>query len=231
MVTVAVFFAIAGGAYAARYAITSAKQISPRAQKELAKKLGKVGPRGQIGAQGPAGPAGPAGPGGPAGKDGLQGLEGKTGPQGPAGPPGPPGEDGTTGFTEVLPSGKTLKGDWSLEANAPSAGNEGVVYNAVSFGIPLGEAPTPHYIPPEPQTLPEGCKGSVKEPEAEPGNLCVFAREEFNTESPPKICSFGDDGICLNQGEGTDEGGFGIATLAREKGLVVVLGTWAVTAS
>src|SRR5437763_16587897 len=52
----ALFFAMGGGAYAAKhYLITSTKQISPKVLKAL---KGKAGKPGAAGATGPAGPAG-----------------------------------------------------------------------------------------------------------------------------------------------------------------------------
>jgi hypothetical protein len=54
------------------------------------------------------------------------------------------GKNGTTGFTETLPSGKTLQGDWSI-VEAPSS-NGALVNTSLSFGIPLAAAPAVHYI-------------------------------------------------------------------------------------
>lgn len=63
--TLALVFAMSGGAIAAsHYIITSKKQISPKVLKSL---KGKTGKAGAPGAAGPAGPAGAAGPAGPAG--------------------------------------------------------------------------------------------------------------------------------------------------------------------
>jgi hypothetical protein len=81
--TLAVFFAMSGGAYAAsHYLITSTKQISPKVLKSLTGKAGAPGANGANGAQGPQGPAGPAGANG----TGTPGAEGK---------PGAPGESVT----------------------------------------------------------------------------------------------------------------------------------------
>jgi len=65
----ALFFAMAGGAYAAKhYLITSTKQISPKVMTALK------------GNRGPAGTAGPQGPQGPKGDSGTNGAVGATGP-------------------------------------------------------------------------------------------------------------------------------------------------------
>lgn len=73
----ALVFAMAGGAYAAKkgWIITSTKQIKPSV---IAALKGKAGPAGPQGLAGPQGPAGAAGKEGPAGK-------GETGPEGKAG--------------------------------------------------------------------------------------------------------------------------------------------------
>jgi Collagen triple helix repeat (20 copies) len=76
--TLALVFAMSGGAFAAKhYLLSSTKQISPKVLKALKGKTGKTG------ATGPAGPAGLTG------KEGLSGKEGKEGKEGKQGPPGP----------------------------------------------------------------------------------------------------------------------------------------------
>ncbi len=81
--TLALVFAITGGAYAARrYLITSTRQFSPKVLEQLQARAGTTGPTGPIG---PAGPAGTRGETGPAGEKGA------------AGSPGANGRDGTNG--------------------------------------------------------------------------------------------------------------------------------------
>jgi hypothetical protein len=77
--TLALVFAMSGGAMAANhYLLSSTKQISP----SLLKKL--KGRTGNAGATGKEGPAGKEGPVGKAGAEGQTGAEGKTGPEGNA---------------------------------------------------------------------------------------------------------------------------------------------------
>jgi hypothetical protein len=66
--TLALVFAMSGGALAAKhYLINSTKQIKPSVLKSLKGNSGKTGAAGPGGPAGPAGPAGPGGPAGPAG--------------------------------------------------------------------------------------------------------------------------------------------------------------------
>src|SRR5271170_7001979 len=63
--TLALFFAISGGAMAANhYLITSTKQVSPKVLKKLTGKTGKTGATGATGAAGATGATGKEGPAG-----------------------------------------------------------------------------------------------------------------------------------------------------------------------
>jgi Collagen triple helix repeat (20 copies) len=101
--TLAVVFAMSGGAYAlsgrtggpsssSARGGTSAKAAKTK-KKAKAKAKRIPGPRGPEGKQGPAGPAGPAGPVGP---QGAAGAKGETGAAGAAGAAGASGADGTS---------------------------------------------------------------------------------------------------------------------------------------
>jgi hypothetical protein len=230
-VTLALFFAISGGALAAsHYVITSTKQISPKVLKALK------------GASGPAGPAGAAGPAGPAGAAGAKGETGGVGSQGPEGKAGAPGANGKEGepWTAggTLPSGKTLKGEWNISGTATEA--NALMAGSVSFALPLEEAPVKHYIRVE-EAPPAGCTGSAEDPGAAKGNLCVFAAQEENTLHAfpggfpplPAICALEAPAGCIaNAGKETTASplGFGVETLAEGAGDVFANGSWAVTA-
>lgn len=96
--TLALVFAMSGGAYAAgRYLITSPKQISPKVLNELKGRRGQTGAAGAAGAQGQQGAQGPAGPQGSTGEKGAAGSAGNEGAQGPVGPAGPQGPAGPAG--------------------------------------------------------------------------------------------------------------------------------------
>jgi hypothetical protein len=244
--TLALVFAMSGGAYAAKhYLITSTKQISPKVLKAL------KGANGKSGAAGLAGLAGAQGAQGPQGAAGAKGENGAPGAKGENGAPGAKGENGTTGFTETLPSKKTLKGEWNADGSAMPGAEKTHFRSSVSYALPLVAGPATHYIRVEEgegehleaTVVKEGkCKGTVEEPEAAPGNLCVFAKSEENTikeveTSPgvffkyPVVCKRETE-ECFTGGEGEGSRfGFGIEALSKESGeMVFAAGTWAVTA-
>ncbi len=103
--TVALVFAMCGGALAANhYLISSTKQISPKVLKKLKGATGNPGPAGPAGAKGAPGATGAQGSGGTPGTRGAEGKEGKEGPPGKEGPQGTPGSAGIAkSFLQVGP--------------------------------------------------------------------------------------------------------------------------------
>ncbi len=220
--TLALVFAMSGGAYAAKhYLITSTKQISPKVLKAL---KGKNGTNGLTGAVGPAGAAG---------KDGTNGTNGKDGAPGTPGLEGKEGSPWTLGGT--LPKGKTLKGEWSIS----SIGTHEAV-TSVSFALPLKKAPEAHYIyAGDAPAAGSGCKGTLEKPEAEEGKLCVFAHYEENSlkselgVAVPTICAWESSTTapeyCLSPPNASPFG-FGMEAFAESNTARMLLnGTWAVT--
>jgi hypothetical protein len=154
--TLALVFAMSGGALAAtHYLITSKKQISPKVLKEL---------KGNAGAAGGAGAAGAAGAPGKEGAAGKEGTNGNTGPNGESvlvkgvnpgaeckeggsefkvgsgaaayacnGAKGKEGKPGTAGGT--LPPGATETGTWSFAADSDVR----LERVPISFPIPLAK--------------------------------------------------------------------------------------------
>lgn len=224
--TVALVFAMSGGAYAAgKYVISSTKQISPKVLKSL---VGKTGKAGANGAPGPAGPAGPAGLQGAAGKEGLVGKEGpagkgatgNTGATGPQGPAGPQGTPGTSGFTEMLPKGKTETGNWAASASA-----EGPVVAAISFNIPLEKelgASNVTYAGAHGNGT--TCLGSPEAPSATPGYLCVYQAESAGVNL--KFTEI----LTATAKPGANKSGAVLLLEGEAEAPRYAFGTWAVTA-
>jgi Collagen triple helix repeat (20 copies) len=186
--TLALVFAMSGGAYAAgKYLITSTKQISPKVLTALKGKNGKNGTNGTNGAQGPVGEKGPAGTNGTNGVNGGPGTPGSPGAKGATGATGPIGTTGPTGATGPqgpLQKGATETGAWSVPISMSSASGQFRASNPISFTLPLAAVPTATFIAVGgPVVAP--CSGSVEEPGAEPSvaggkpNLCVFEGEVF----------------------------------------------------
>jgi hypothetical protein len=181
--TLALVFAMTGGAYAAKkYLITSTKQISPSVLKTLQGKAGPAGANGAAGAQGPAGPQGPQGPGGSLGAKGETGPEGKQGPQGIPGEKGLKGEKGANGQPwtpeSQLPEKATETGTWSF---GPTISNGTFAWESLaSFTVKLKEPLTSEHVhfvtreEVENHSAPSQCLGNLEEPSAASGNLCLY---------------------------------------------------------
>lgn len=162
---VALVAALSGAAIAAGgLSRSQEKQIKKIVKKEVKKEAKK-----HPGPQGPAGPAGAAG------------AKGATGAQGVQGNPGTPGKDGEDGVCSislpecVLPSNATVTGNWSWSTQ-PGAATFGGVFATISFPLKYGESdgevPTIEFH--ESGDTSENCEGSMTEPIADPGFLCIY---------------------------------------------------------
>jgi hypothetical protein len=102
---------------------------------------------------------------GRAGKNGISGTNGKNGANGLNGANGAQGIPGP--FLEALPSGRTETGVYALE------GDGSVIQAGFGFTFPLVSAPVAHFIADKASPSTE-CPGSVSNPRATPGSLCVY---------------------------------------------------------
>jgi Collagen triple helix repeat (20 copies) len=218
--TLALVFAMTGGAWAGKYLITSTKQISPSVLKKLKGKRGPTGPTGPAGASGLNGTNGPAGP---------------AGPEGPTGPKGEKGEPGTFDPDVLLPKEETLTGTWGT-----SGGESDISMVAITFAAHVSPAPTIYYlnrfgegfaISPTGETetiseeeFEEACPGSASAPTADPGFLCLYETKGENTTFLYLILEELSEELSFSSESG--------AVLPFITGsLGYSFGTWAVTAS
>ena len=229
--TIALVFAMTGGAYAAKkYLITSTKQISPSVLKAFA---GKAGPAGATGAAGPAGAPGAQGPAGTAGGPGEKGAPGEKGEKGAKGSPWTPG---------TLPSEATETGGWVMgDGNAVAAAGFGMneqAHAAISFAIPITKALDSSHVQSNTVGFPTGatavetehCPGSVEAPKAKPGFLCVYTGEATEMNFPaPFIFKLSGGASLISTEQGASTAGAMLTWVPEGKHSYGV-GSWAVTA-
>lgn len=157
--------------------------------------------------KGNRGPRGPQGIQGTQGIQGVQGVQGTQGVQGPAGP-----------ITGNLPAGVTLRGQWGAEGDA--AGATSYRGSTVSFNLKLASAPTITFVA-SGATPPAQCPGTLADPEATAGNLCIFEGSNKSNNQTP---------IFFLPNAGTGLYGFSFQVFAVAAGNYWDYGTWAVTA-
>lgn len=107
-------------------------------------------------------------------------CNGEAGEPGQQGDPGPEGSPWTAGGT--LPPGATETGSWAF--NGTEADKFGM-WAPISFSIPLSPAivkikPSHVHWRPGGSVANEPCPGSLNNPKALPGELCIYGGEVFN---------------------------------------------------
>lgn len=200
--TLALLFAMSGGALAAKhYLINSTKQINPKVLKRL---HGARGPRGAIG---------------------PNGLVGPQGVQGPVGHAGIQGKKGDAGFSALstLPKGATESGAFSVFA--PNAAKGQRLEGAATFPIPLAE-PIETQILVTMEDVPQPtCLGPGQ---AARGWLCIYTR---SVNTPTFLRAYDPESELEAPSPGrTGRFGFGTEWEVEKEGRVEASGTWSVTA-
>lgn len=117
------------------------------------------------------------------------------GMSGPAGPQGPKGDTGATGATGApgpllteYPPGQLVRGVFTIDPSRPeslalSNGSRWSRQTAVSFALPLRvplAAGQMNVIPLNPLVPADGCPGSISDPQAAPGHLCIYANTRIS---------------------------------------------------
>ncbi len=150
---------------------------------------------------------------------GARGPRGATGPSGATGPAGPVGSLGGN-----LPSGITLRGRFEVGDGSPGANAVGdTASDAISFGARLATAPARTIIPAPGTTGNAQCPGTVDDPEAAPGHLCIYVGETVGIAGIETILEGARSG-------GAARHGVGLYIVSAVPGTFGARGSWAVTA-
>jgi hypothetical protein len=141
----------------------------------------------------------------------------RRGPRGPEGPAGPAGS-----IAGTLPSGKTLRGRFDAGNGSPNANSVGsTAVDSISFGVQLPAAPARTIV--QSGTGPAQCPGTVAEPQAAPGQLCIYVGDRVNVSAIDTIVDGAATGATTRQGAG-------IIVVSSVAGTFGARGSWAVTA-
>jgi hypothetical protein len=141
----------------------------------------------------------------------------KRGPRGPQGPAGPAG-------ASTLGSAKTLRG--RFEATGVATAANGTATGAISFGAQLPSAPARNIVLSGTTTQ---CPGTVADPEAAPGQLCIYVGDRVNNGTIETITDSATPGGLPTVG-GTSRQGAGVVVVSAGVGTFGARGSWAVTA-
>jgi hypothetical protein len=101
-------------------------------------------------------------------------VPGAQGPKGDTGAPGP--------FPDVLPSGKTLTGVYSVTGVA--SGTNQYFDSPIAFGFRFSSAPTLVTVgitDTAEEAAAAGCPGTAADPQAAPGKVCIYEMGRENT--------------------------------------------------
>jgi len=148
-------------------------------------------------------------------KDGTLLARDVAGGKGPRGAPGQSGAVGVTGdagapgpasfhLPAVLPSGATLRGAYAFSGyrsgrNPPMPNENGEANGVISFPVPLASVPTIVLIRRKQPQNEEGdpttqCPGSVLNPQAAPGFVCVYESKNADNTKLEAFSPYDDTG-------------------------------------
>lgn len=130
---------------------------------------------------------------------------------GPTGPTGP--------LSSTLPSGVTMRGFYTTQNYAASSSS--LLIGMISYNFSLSAVPTAHYIAFN-EEPPAECPGTVEQPEAAAGHLCVYEDGRLNVSDAVVSVIAGDSA--------PSNFGARVAATSTSAGTAYVEGTWAVTA-
>ena len=161
--------------------------------------------------------AGAPGPVGPAGAACLPTIPECVGPKGDKGDPGTPGTNGAQGepgpFPGTLPTGKTIRGHYSMSAKATAVSD--FASDNISFGFKFATPPT--LVKVASGGSDANCPGNNDNPGANPGFLCVFQS------------GFQANHTGIQSIDGPDEFGISLFIWSSAAGMFWDYGTWAAT--
>ena len=133
-------------------------------------------------------------------------------------------------FSDTLRTRKTMRGVFGTMSVATSGTQ--LAYASISFGYRLARRPVPHYI--QIGKAPKrACPGNVNNPQAAPGNLCVYEGFSTNTAYTPQLISGDGKGrreVHPSAKAATSDVGAIVEIFSGAPGNFGAGGTWAVTA-
>lgn len=121
----------------------------------------------------------------------------------------------------TLPGGSTERGAFNVEAQAPAG--SAFWGNAYSFPFPLSGTVSATYMAPGASPT-AACPGTVTDPEAAAGDLCLYAHAALN------VSQVGIADPTTSAGGQASPYGFFVQIESSSAGLAYAFGTWAVTA-
>jgi hypothetical protein len=122
-------------------------------------------------------------------------------------------------YNATAPTGRTQVGGFSAHATATGAGNFDAAL--ISFPVPLNAAPNVRVIQPG-AGAPSGCSGSVTNPGASPGFLCIFVGYHLNVQAGSYAAHSLVSGL-----PGTSRFGAALRVSSASSGNFAATGSWA----